>query len=241
MTTIDRTSPVPLYYQLKQILLDKLEKGAWKPGDLVPSEQELQQMYGLSRITVRQALSELTYEGRFDRHRGQGTFVANRQLVHNPLKRISITQLMREQDIEPVWQIRQRDFVSPLPNISETLGIRSNSRVYFVDFLLFAGQEPIGRHLTYLTRPVAESGNVASLSDLELGDFFRALPNREGTQIRRTVQAVPAGSDEAKLLKVRAGSPILSIEVTYSNADGTPLEHLRANYRGDRFKFQLDI
>lgn len=240
MPTLDRNSPVPLYYQLKQILLEKLETGTWKPGDLVPSEQELQDTFGLSRITVRQALSELTHEGRFERHRGQGTFVANKQLVHNPSQRISITELMRQQGIEPVWQIRQRDYVTPLPHISEMLSVRANAKVYFVDFLLSADKEPIGRHLTYLTKPVAESGNVASLSDVELGDFFRGLPSREGTQIKRTVQAVPASTEEAKLLKVRAGFPILSIEVTYSDANGTPLEHLRANYRGDRFQFQLD-
>ncbi|HEY5731417.1 MAG TPA: GntR family transcriptional regulator [Anaerolineales bacterium] len=241
MTSLDRNSPVPLYYQVKQILLEKLDKGTWKPGDLVPSEQELQELYGVSRITVRQALTELTHEGRFERHRGQGTFVANKPLVHNPMKRISITELMRQQDIEPEWQIRQRDFVTPLPNVSDTLGIRSNSKVYFVDFLLSADEEPIGRHITYLTKPVAESTNVASLSDLELGEFFRALPNDDGIQVRRTVQALPASSEEAKLLKVRTGFPILSIEVTYSDANGKPIEHLRANYRGDRFQFQLDI
>jgi len=241
MKTIDRNSPVPLYYQVKQSLLENLENGTWKPGDLVPSEQELQETYGVSRITVRQALSELTHEGRFERHRGQGTFVANKQLVHNPSKRVSITELMREQGIEPVWQIRQRDFVAPLPNIMEALGVRSNSKVYYVDFLLSANGEPIGRHLTFLTKPVAESGKVASLSDLELGDFFRELPNREGIQVSRAIQAVPASSEEAKLLKVKTGFPILSIEVTYSDMDGNPIEHLRANYRGDRFQFQLDI
>ena len=241
MKSIDRNSPVPLYYQVKQSLLEKLEDGTWKPGDLVPSEQELQEVYGVSRITVRQALSELTHEGRFERHRGQGTFVANKQLVHNPSTRVSITELMREQGIEPVWQIRQRDLVTPHPNIAEALGVRSNSKVYFVDFLLSANREPIGRHLTYLTKPVAEAGKVASLSDLELGEFFRTLPNREGIQVNRAIQAVPASSEEAKLLKVKTGFPILSIEVTYTDANGNSIEHLRANYRGDRFQFQLDI
>lgn len=241
MPTLDRNSPVPLYYQVKQSLLEKLENGIWKPGDLVPSEQELQETYGVSRITVRQALSELTHEGRFERHRGQGTFVASKQIVHNPSKRISITELMRQQGIEPEWKVRQRDYVTPLPGIQEKLTLRSNSKVYFVDFLLSADKEPIGRHLTYLTKPLAEAGNIVSLSDDDLGIFFRALPNREGTQISRTIQSVPASSEEAKLLKVRAGFPILSIEVTYSDADGTPFEHLRANYRGDRFQFQLDI
>ena len=144
MTLLDRNSPVPLYYQVKQILLEKLDKGTWKPGDLVPSEQELQELYGVSRITVRQALTELTHEGRFERHRGQGTFVANKQLVHNPEKRISITELMRQQEIEPEWRIRERDFVTPLPNIQEQLGVRSNSKVYFVDLILHADGEPIG-------------------------------------------------------------------------------------------------
>ena len=138
MTNIDRNSPVPLYYQLKQIIADNLDKGIWKPGDLVPSEQELQNTYGVSRITVRQAFSELTHEGRFERHRGQGTFVANKPIVHNPSKRISISELMHQQGIAPEWHIRQRDFVTPLPNIQEQLGIRSNSKVYFVDFLLYA-------------------------------------------------------------------------------------------------------
>ncbi len=64
MKSIDRNSPIPLYYQVKQSLLEYLENGTWKPGDLVPSEQELQEAYGVSRITVRQALSELTHEGR---------------------------------------------------------------------------------------------------------------------------------------------------------------------------------
>lgn len=241
MTPLDRNSPVPLYYQVKQSLLEKLENGFWKPGDLVPSEQELQETFGVSRITVRQALSELTREGRFERHRGQGTFVASKQLVHNPSKRISITELMREQGIEPEWKVRQRDFVTPLPAVQERLGVRSNAKIYFVDFLLSADKEPIGRHLTYLTKPVAESGNIASLSDDDLGAFFRTLPNQDGIQISRTIQAVPASSEEAKLLNVRAGFPILSIEVIYSDKNGTPIEYLRANYRGDRFKFQLDM
>jgi GntR family transcriptional regulator len=226
---------------LKQIIADNLDKGVWKPGDLVPSEQELQNTYGVSRITVRQAFSELAHEGRFERHRGQGTFVANKPLVHNPSKRVSITELMREQGITPDWVIRERGFVNPLPNIQEKLGVRSNAKVYYVEFLLGADKEPIGRHLTYLPKPVAESAHVDSLSDADLGAYFRALPNQPGIQIDRTVQAVPAGSNEAKLLKLRTGQPILSIEVTYSDADGNPIEHLRANYRGDRFKFQLDI
>ena len=74
---IDRSSPLPLYYQLKQILLEKIESGLWSPGDLIPSEHELQETYGVSRTTVRQTLSDLVHEGVLVRHRGRGTLSRN--------------------------------------------------------------------------------------------------------------------------------------------------------------------
>ena len=63
MQTLDRSSPLPLYFQLKQILLERIEQGEWQPGDLMPGEQDLQDTYGLSRTTVRQTLGDLVNEG----------------------------------------------------------------------------------------------------------------------------------------------------------------------------------
>ena len=84
MLKVDRSSPLPLHYQLKQHLLEKIESGEWKPNDLIPSEQEMQTSFGLSRITVRQALSDLVYEGLLIRERGRGTFVAPPKMTHSP-------------------------------------------------------------------------------------------------------------------------------------------------------------
>lgn len=239
MITIDRESPLPLYYQLKQLIVDKLDSGEWKPGDLVPSEQELQETYGLSRTTVRQALAELTFEGRFTRHRGQGTFVAAREIVHDPMERISITALMRQQGIEPEWQFLSRGNGVPFQQVQEALGIPEDEKVYLVELLLRANGEPIGRHFVALTRHGKFDPDNAS--DEALRDYMRELPDRDGIRIRRTVQAVPAGTTEAGLLKIKPGEPVLSIQVVYSDSAGKPLEFLRANYRGDRFKFQLNI
>lgn len=241
MTTIDRESPIPLYYQLKQLIVEKLDSGEWKPGDLVPSEQELQDTYGLSRTTVRQALAELTFEGRFTRHRGQGTFVAARQIVHDPTQRISITALMRQQGIEPEWQFLSRDFGVPFQPVQEALGISADEKVYIVELLLRANGEPIGRHFVVLANCAETGFDPAAASDADLRDYLRSLPDREGVRITRSIQALPAGSTEAGLLKIKPSEPVLSIQVVYSDADGHPLEFLRANYRGDRFKFQLNI
>ena len=73
---VDRDDPVPLYHQLYRILLDKITSGAWRPGDLIPSEKELGQQYQSSRITIRQTLQQLAADGYLSREQGRGTFVA---------------------------------------------------------------------------------------------------------------------------------------------------------------------
>ena len=78
---LERSSPLPLYHQLKEILSTKIRRGEWKAGDLIPGEQELQSTYALSRTTARQALRELELDGVLTRHRGRGTFVARPKLV----------------------------------------------------------------------------------------------------------------------------------------------------------------
>ena len=91
-----------------------------------------------------------------------------------------------------------------------------------------------------LPQYLAERDDLANMTERDLRVYLRNLPNQGPIIVERSIQAVPAGDTEAKLLEVKAGHPILSIEVTYKDVDGNPLEHLRANYRGESFKFQLN-
>ena len=75
MTNVDRNSPIPIYHQLKTVLQEQIENGLWRPGDRLPTEQELCRMYNISRSPVRQALKELEYERVILRRPGLGTFV----------------------------------------------------------------------------------------------------------------------------------------------------------------------
>ena len=97
MTVLDRNSPIPLYYQLKNVLLTKIQQSEWQAGDLIPSEQELQETFGLSRTTVRQTLSELVNEGWLSRHRGRGTFVTHPTMTHNPIRRLGASEYLEQQ------------------------------------------------------------------------------------------------------------------------------------------------
>src|SRR5438105_13008663 len=81
MNTVFRKSPLPRYYQLKEIMREKVRAGEWKPGDLIPSERELGEKYGISRMTARQAITDLVKEGLIYREQGKGTFVSQRKIT----------------------------------------------------------------------------------------------------------------------------------------------------------------
>jgi GntR family transcriptional regulator len=92
MQSIYRHSPIPRYHQLKEILRERVRTGEWKPGDLIPSERELGETYGISRMTARQAITELVNEGVFFREQGKGTFVTRNKITQQLMTLTGFTE-----------------------------------------------------------------------------------------------------------------------------------------------------
>ncbi len=239
MSAIDRKSPVPLHYQLKRHLLEKIESGEWRPNDLIPSEQELQDMFGLSRITVRKALSDLVYEGLLIRERGRGTFVAPPKMTHNPYGRMSLTEFMIKQGIRPGWQVIEKGFCQASKEVAEYLNLPVRSRVYRIHRLRLADDEPIGHHIAYLPESLSRRINEAGLLEGGSLSYLDHLPLMQNSRARRSIEAAPALEIDAKLLHIEPGAPILIIERIVTSAADEPIEFLQARYRGDRFKYQI--
>jgi GntR family transcriptional regulator len=237
--TLDRTSPVPLHHQLKQYLHEQILRGHWKPNDLIPSEQELQEQFGLSRITVRRALSDLVNEGLLVRERGRGTFVAPPKLTHSPQGRRSLTDSMLQQGIQPGWQILDRGFVEASSEVAEQLAVPAGSRVYCIRRLRLADDQPIGVHTAYLRGDLADAVDEAALREGGSLHYLSRLPQMISARATRIIEAVAATEVEARLLHVMPGSPILQITRVVADSQGRPIEYLQARYRGDRFKYQI--
>ena len=98
---LNKNTPIPLYYQLKQWIIEQIERGDLKPGDVIPSERELSEEFEISRMTVRQALTELVNEGKLVRERGKGTFVAEPKISQDLFRLTSFSEDMKSCGMTP--------------------------------------------------------------------------------------------------------------------------------------------
>ena len=239
MLLVDRSSPIPLYHQLKQIFHDKIEDAEWGVGDLIPSELELQEAYGLSRTTVRLALGELVTEGRLVRQRGRGTFVAAPKLSHDPASGKSLSEYLLKQGNRPNWKVISRDWTFPSDTVREKLALPQGMGVYRVEVLFLNDGTPIGHHTLHLPQHVATEIDHANFDDAAWLKFLRELPTQDDNRTERTIEAVNLESDIAALLDIDRQDPVLSIAALTLNSADEPLLLIQGYFNGQRFKYQL--
>lgn len=232
-----RSSPVPLYYQLKQFLIERIEHGDYKPDDLIPGEHELQQTFKLSRTTVRQALQELERAGYVSRHRGRGTFVTRQRLDHVPAARLG--DHLRALGQQPGWHVLSADLeAAPLP-VAERLRLVPGARVFCSRRLRLADDQPVGYVVAYVPSGLAEAVDRTKLGVGGSRDYLRALGALRGSRAERTLEAAAADDREAEVLSVATGTPVLKIYRLTFGADGRPLEDSCGTYRGDRLRYRI--
>ena len=235
---LERASSIPLYHQLKTLLATRIELGEWKPGDLIPGEIELQSTYALSRTTVRQALRELEFDGLLTRYRGRGTFVAGPKLTHGLDARDALDRDMIAQGMRPGWRVLRAGVVDVSPAIVERLQL-TVPRAFELCRLRLANDEPIAVHVAHVPAEAEAGLDRARLGDGASLAYLQSNGALSGAMSERLLDAVPATDDEAALLDVDPGAPLLRIRRLVLDRGGKPLEHCVATYRGDRFQYHL--
>ncbi len=236
---IERGSPVPLYYQLKQILSDKIDDGAWHPGDVIPGEHELQSLYGLSRTTVRQALRELEAEGRVIRQRGRGTFVSAPKLTHEPDTSHGLTESIAASGMKAGWRVLSTNRVGASTEVAERLGIQTGDQVYRVQRLRMADEQPLAVHVAHVAPAFIDRISEDLLAAGGSLHYLTGDGQLEGYRTQRLIEAVAADREISALLGISAGVPMLQIRRLTLAADGQPIEDFVGTYRGDRFQYRI--
>jgi len=160
---LDKTTAIPIYYQLKEWLRAEIAKGAWKPGDLIPSERDLSEQFGISRMTVRQALNELREEGLLRREQGRGTYVAEPKIEQRLTRLSGFTEDMKRRGLRSETRVLRQMWVeAPVP-VSRALRISAGKQVVLLERLRMAEQEPMAIESCYLYFNESDNGDKGDL------------------------------------------------------------------------------
>src|SRR3989454_11654646 len=143
MSAIYRNSPLPRYYQLKEILRERARSGEWKPGDLIPSERELSEKYGISRMTARQAITDLVNEGLFYREQGKGTFVSERKITQQLIHLTGFTEDIRARGQRPGTRVLSAEMRLADEATAEKLRIDAGTLIFRLQRLRLVDEESV--------------------------------------------------------------------------------------------------
>lgn len=243
MTTdkINRHSKVPFYHQLYEILHNRVIKGEWKPGDMIPAEIDLVEAYKVSRNTVRQVMSRLVDEGFIYRQRGRGSFVSHPSLEHSMSRIISFTEDMHQRGFEPGTQLLNAQLIPASIDIAEKLHILPGEELALIARLRLADGEPMSieeSHLVHNRCP-----NVICY-DFSRSPLRQVLSHDYGIRLvyaRQVIRAILSIPEQSRLLKILPRSPLLQIERVSYSQDDIPIEFLKIFYRSDRYSLYNEL
>ncbi|GAB4411357.1 MAG: GntR family transcriptional regulator [Anaerolineae bacterium] len=240
--SIDRSSGIPYYVQVRQALQEHLETGTWKPGEQLPSEPELCRLFGVSRPVIRQALNELTQRGLVTRAKGKGTFAAPPKITEALVQKLTgFYQDMVEQGYTPTARVLRQEAIPAGRQVAERLQIPVGTPVVVIERLRFVQDEPIQLVTTYIPRDACPALLEVDLTHRSLYAFLEAECGIMIVRGRRTVEAVAANEYEAEMLRVKKGAPLILLDSVSYLSDGTPIEYYHALHRGDRTRFEVEL
>ncbi len=237
---LDKSIPTPLYYQLLIILKDKIENGVWKPGDIIPTEQELMEQYSISRSTTRQAILALVNDGYLHREKSKGTIVSSptgRMRFVGSL--MSFSEEMDSKKIPHYSQIISQQILPASNPIAEKFSIKPGSSMYYLKRVRFLNDRPflLDEHFIpyYLCNGIEEKyKNNTSLYQLLKVEYNFNLHHGQ----IEFEPIVPGSKEVIDLLKVNPTTSLLYVSrMVYSEQD-VPLDYFSAIIHG---KFSIDV
>jgi GntR family transcriptional regulator len=233
---LDRNSAVPLYYQIQQHLLDQIQSGALKPGQPLPSEQEISSRMGVSRMTARQAVKSLCDTGIAYSRRGVGTFVSGGKQEKTSSELLSFTQEMKARDCRPTSRVLKFEKAVAESEVASALHLAEGERVLSLVRVRLADGVPMGLENGFL--PFRMFPGLLETFDPR-SSLYQTLAERYGVQMTAADEVVEAGlasARDARLLKIKKNAPVFFLmRISYAE-NGQPVEYVRSTYRGDRWK-----
>ncbi len=240
--TIDFKSNIPFYVQLMNIMNELIRDKTWKPSSQIPGELDLCEEYGISRTVVRQALRELEFSGIITRRKGKGTFVAEPKINEGLAQKLTgFYQDMVEQGLKPITKVLHQRVIPSNEKVSGFLQIPVGTAVFDINRLRSVEDAPIQLVTTFIPYDLCPKLAEVDLTNRSLYAFLEEECGVFISYGRRYLEAVAANDQEAKLLLVERGAPMVMLDSISYQADGRPVEYYHAVHRGDRSRFEVEL
>lgn len=236
------TPPQPtLHGRIREDLRERIVRGVLQPNDRVPSESELMAQYGVSRITVRQALDDLRNEGLIVKVAGKGTFVAGARPSQELARLEGFGEAMARGGHRIVNRVVSHVLVPAASQVAERLRLDAGAQVSEIRRVRYLDSAPVSFEVTYLPPRVGERLRG---EDLAGRDIFLILESDYGITLGHAdvqIGAISADAGLATALSVAPGTALLRIERLTWTADGMPLDFEYLYVRGDAFQYTLRL
>lgn len=230
---------LPIYIQIHNEIRRDIEAGKWQVGDRIPSERELSLNFGVSRMTLRQAIQTLVDEGILERRVGSGTYVANQKVQEKMTGVTSFTDLMLASGKKPSSKTISYHTMEPSLSEMERLKLDQDEPVLRMERIRYGDDIPICFEVATVPEKI-----VTGLEKTEVtSSLYHALEQKKNLQPGRaeqTVSAMLVSERIAEFLDIKRGEAILRLRQTTYLQDGRPFEYVRTQYVGDRFEFFLE-
>ena len=239
---INKHIPIPVYYQLKEIIRDKIEVGELKIGEKITSENKLSEIYQISRMTVRQAIKELVGEGLLYRDKGRGTFVCEPKINYRFIQKLTtfyddmvgkgymVRTKILKQEIKPASKA-----------IAKKLNIEENEEIIYIFRVRYIENGPIvhvANHIPYKLCPDLINEDLTDKS------LYQTLAERHGLvayKARVTLEAIVASEYDSELLHIKESAPVhLMKNITYTKENAI-MDYFESHFRGDKGRVQVEL
>jgi GntR family transcriptional regulator len=240
MMNINKHSPVPIYHQIEEQLKELIDKGELQPDTLLPSEREYSEKFGISRMTVRQALSNLVSQGYLYRQKGKGTYVASQKMKQPVQGLTSFTEDMESRGLIPSSKLLRFETIKADELISSQLNVPSGSSVYEITRIRLANEIPMALETSYIASSLL---NGLTENDLK-ASLYEYVENHLDSSIshaRQELEVSIATAYEAGHLTIPKGTPVLLMKRQSFLQNGIPFEFVKSVYRGDRYSFVFQM
>jgi GntR family transcriptional regulator len=241
MGTVNKDLPIPLYHQVKDLLLEAIEAGHWASDQQLPNESKLAELFGVSKITVRQALQELADLGYIRREQGRGTFVSKPKFGQGPRELMSFTEEMNRHQLAASSRVLEKSVTEADLAVAEHLQLLMHAPVLVLKRLRLADGEPMGIQTAHIPLDLVPGLAYENFESVSLYDLLQTRYGVQAARSREQYFAMSADAESAVLLGIAAGAAVFAAErITYTKT-GTPFEFTKSIMRGDRYSIVLNL